>query len=941
MSLRSLLSITVGVFLITSCAERVNKKLSETELELEATKEVQEIKETAELPTVETAFEFVKESGGIKEYHCTLNGLTVLLLEDHSAPVATFMVTYHVGSRNEAVGHTGSTHLLEHMMFKGTEKYNKEKGNDITSILQSIGAQINATTWNDRTNYYALLPSEHLNKVIEIEADRMRNLLLKDEDRQPEMTVVRNEFEQGENEPFSALNKNIWATAYQAHPYHHSTIGWRSDIEGVSTERLKQFYDMYYWPNNATVTVIGDFEKEETLQKILDEYGSIPKSPNPIPEMYTTEPEQEGARRLIVKRSGETGIVGIAHKTPEGLNKDYFTLQVLARILGEGKSSRLYKKLVDKGMATSLFMWDYPFRDNGLFITYAFLTPETKHEDVEKVILDEYESIKTNGITDQELARAKGQTKAQLAYVRDGSFSIASVLNEAIAIGDWTNYTKFLERTNAVTKEDVREVAKKYLIEDKSTTGHFVPIKGSGGGGGMPPQKNRAGQFYNFSREPDNALGNRQHSGANIADNIVEFEPVQGLRLLTMKTGVQDVVTIRGSILGGDVFSPQANRMIADLTAAMLDKGTRSKSKFEIADKLESVGATMSFSSGQQRVRFAIKCLKDDIPLVLGLLAEQLREPAFNKEDLSTLKTRLKGNLKRDKKNTGKMAGGEFIRELYPKDHPNYRYPIDEQIEMIDKIDPASLRNFHKTYYGLGNMIMTAVGDVDGEYFSREVEKVFKGWKTSPLSKWVNTMQANDVTATKKYVTIKDKTSADVYIGQPIGIDRSHEDYYPLMMGTYILGGNFSARLMQTVRDEQGLTYGIYSQIQGAENGNDGFWTIWSSFAPQLLQTGYEASFEQLEKWVTEGITVAELEAKKTTITGSYKVGLATTRGLASQILSNAERGRPNEYLDQYSGIINELTLEQVNGAIKQYIDINKLVFVAAGSVDETGQPLE
>lgn len=941
MHIRRLTSFIIGLFLLTSCAERINTNITETEATLEMTKEQQPTEVTVEQPGVETAFEFIKESGGIEEYRCTVNDLTVLLLEDHSAPVATFMVTYHVGSRNEAIGHTGSTHLLEHMMFKGTEKFNKENGNDITNVLQDIGAQINATTWNDRTNYYALLPSEHLNKAIEIEADRMRNLLIKDEDRQPEMTVVRNEFERGENDPFSTLNKNIWATAYQAHPYHHNTIGWRSDIEGVSTERLKQFYDEYYWPNNATVTVIGDFDKQKTLQKILDEYGSIPKSPHAIPEMYTTEPKQEGARRLVVKRSGEMGIVGIAHKTPEGLNEDYFAIQVLARVLGEGKSSRLYKKLVDKGLATSLFMWDYPFKDNSLFITYVFLTPDTKHEDVEKIVLDEYELIKEKGITDQELARAKGQTKAQLAYVRDGSFSIASVLNEAIAIGDWTNYTNFLEKTNAVTKEDAQEVAKKYLLEDKSTTGYFVPIKGSGGGGGVPPEKDRSRQFYNYSDAPDNEIGPNSYEEAGIAKNIIEFEPVKGLRLLTMKTGVQDVVTIRGSILGGDVFSPQANRMIADLTAAMLDKGTRNKSKFEIADRLEAVGATISFSSGQQHVRFSVKCLKDDIPLVLGLLAEQLREPAFNKEDLSTLKTRLKGNLMRDKESTSKMAIGEFIRELYPKDHPNYRYPIDEQIEMLEKIDPASLRNFHKTYYGLGNMTIVAVGDVDGEYFNAEVEKVFRGWKTSPLGKWKRMLVANDVKPNTKYVTIKDKTSTDVYIGLPIGIDRTHEDYYPLMIGTYILGGNFSARLMQTVRDEQGLTYGIYAQIQGVENGNDGYWTIWSTFSPQLLQTGYEATLKQLKKWAMAGVTSDELEAKKTTITGSYKVGLATTRGLAAQILSNAEREQPNEYLDQFTTVINDLTLEQVNSVIKEYIDIDKLVFVAAGSVDEEGKPLE
>ena len=255
---KKLLLIIAGVFILTSCAENLENKITELEVTKVMVKEKTEV-----VPTVETAFEFVKTSGGIDEYRCTHNDLSILLMEDHSAPVATFMVTYHVGSRNEAIGHTGSTHLLEHMMFKGSKNFNKEKGNPIWTVLQDVGAQINATTWMDRTNYFELLPSEHLGRAIAIEADRMRNLFIKDEERQTEMTVVRNEFERGENDPFDTLDKNMWATAYQAHPYHHSTIGWRSDIEGVSTERLREFYETYYWPNNAKVTIIGDFKKDD------------------------------------------------------------------------------------------------------------------------------------------------------------------------------------------------------------------------------------------------------------------------------------------------------------------------------------------------------------------------------------------------------------------------------------------------------------------------------------------------------------------------------------------------------------------------------------------------------------------------------------------------------------------------------------------------------
>ncbi|MFC1550601.1 insulinase family protein [Candidatus Neomarinimicrobiota bacterium] len=572
------MSFIAGLMLFVACGEKDEEtmKLNKTNVPLDK------------------AFEYVKSSGGIDEYNCTLNNLSVLLMEDHSAPVVTFMVTYHVGSRNEAIGNTGSTHLLEHMMFKGTTNFNKEKGNDVVPMLQNVGAQINATTWMDRTNYYELLPSEYLGRAVEIEADRMKYLLLMDEDRQPEMTVVRNEFEQGENDPYESLDKNIWATAYQAHPYHHSTIGWRSDIEGVSTERLREFYETFYWPNNATVTIIGDFNKDEALKLVLDNFGKFPSSPEPIPDMYTTEPKQEGPRRVVVKRTGQNGIVGIAHKTPEGIHKDTYPIQILSRVLAGGKSSRLYKKIVDKGLATSISIFDNPFHDNGLFITYAFLTPDTKLEKIENIILDEYEDIKTNGVTDDEVMRAKGQIRAEQAFSRDGSFSIASNLNEAIAIGDWTFYTDFLTNIDAVTPEGVKRIADNYLNEDQSTTGYFVPKDGSGGGGGEPPST--PGPKALMATPEANAIPeNGGIGGTLIAEQIVDSMPLEGLRLMTMETSVEDVVTISGSFYGGDAYSPEENFMVADLTAAMLDQGTKNKTKYEISEALESVGARVSF----------------------------------------------------------------------------------------------------------------------------------------------------------------------------------------------------------------------------------------------------------------------------------------------------------------------------------------------------------
>lgn len=427
-------------------------------------------------PVSVEGFTHVKSLGGIDEYRLDANGLRVLLLPDRSAPVVTFMVTYHVGSRNEVTGTTGATHLLEHLMFKGSPAFNRAKGNSIDQFLESVGAQYNATTWFDRTNYYAELGSEHLEAYIAIEADRLRNLWLHDEDRQPEMTVVRNEFEIGENDPQQALDKEIFAAAFQAHPYHHSTIGWRSDIEKVSIEKLREFYDTFYWPDNATATIVGDFEPAAALALVKKYYGAYPKAPKPIPQVYTEEPEQTGPRRVMVQRAGELGYVGIGYKSPAGSHPDFPALRVLGMILGSGKTSRFYRALTDRNLTTHVSAEPGYFHDPSLFQIYAGLAPGAKHDEVEKIILEEVARVRTEGVTDAEVATAIGKIKAATAYGRDGSFAIASRINEDIAAGDWTLYITLDEATARVTAADVKRVAGLYLDPNKSTTGWFVPI---------------------------------------------------------------------------------------------------------------------------------------------------------------------------------------------------------------------------------------------------------------------------------------------------------------------------------------------------------------------------------------------------------------------------------------------------------------------------------
>ena len=429
-------------------------------------------------PASVQGFSFVKSAGGIEEYQLDSNGLTVLLSPDHSAPVVTFEVTYRVGSRNEVTGTTGATHILEHMMFKGSENFNDPKGNSVKQFLERVGGQFNASTSVDRTNYFATIGRDSLEGYIAIEADRMRRLWLHEADRQSEMTVVRNEYERGKNDPDSVLVEEINAAAYEALPYHHPTIGWKSDIEHVPIEKLREFYDTFYWPNNATVTVVGDIDKAAALGLIKKYYGGYPKSPKPIPAIYTEEPAQSGARRVVVKRPGELGTVMIAHKVPDGRDADQPALEMLDAILSSGKNARLYRSLVDKGVALNAGSGTDLHRDLSLHTVYATLAPGSTLEQVEQALLNEVEKIKTDGVTPAEIERVKQQYVAADAYKRDGTAAVASELNEWIAVGDWTLYVTFPQKVQEVTPADVQRVAAKYLLEDQSTTGWFVPVHG-------------------------------------------------------------------------------------------------------------------------------------------------------------------------------------------------------------------------------------------------------------------------------------------------------------------------------------------------------------------------------------------------------------------------------------------------------------------------------
>lgn len=419
-------------------------------------------------------------------------------------------------------------------------------------------------------------------------------------------------------------------------------------------------------------------------------------------------------------------------------------------------------------------------------------------------------------------------------------------------------------------------------------------------------------------------------SAADIAANVVR-QKIAGVDLVAYPTGVKDVVTIHGSLPAGDAFAGDGNAAIPTLVGMMLDKGTTRQDKFEITEKLESVGATISFSVGTQMTGIKAKCLKKDLPLVISLIAEQLRTPAFSSEEFEKVKKQLAGGFQRQLESTDFRAGDAFTRAVYPAGHPNHQPPIEELIAATERATLDEAKAFHAKHYGPANFTLVAVGDLDIPQLQAEVGRAFAGWTGGVDVIRTAKARAADA-ANDQTIFMPDKTSVTVVIGQATGLRYSDPDAQALRVATAILGSGFTGRLMANVRDREGLTYGIRSTIAN-DTFNDGDWKISATFAPSLLEKGLESTKRQLTLWYEKGVTDDELERRKGDLVGTFKVGLATTDGMAGALLTAIHRGYDVSWLDEYPRQIQALTTAQLNAAIKKYLRPDAMVIVKAGTV--------
>ncbi|MEO7039191.1 MAG: insulinase family protein, partial [Gemmatimonadaceae bacterium] len=667
---------------------------------------------------------------GITEYRLP-NGLRVLLFPDQSKPTVTVNVTYMVGSRHEGYGETGMAHLLEHMQFKGTTTRH-----DIPTEMDKHGARWNASTWLDRTNYFEIMTSTpaNLTWALGLEADRMTHSLIAEKDRSSEMTVVRNEFESGENDPFSILLERTISTAFLWHNYGHSTIGARSDIENVPIERLRAFYHKYYQPDNAVLLVAGKFDPVTTLRQITTLFARVPRPVrslshgNILYPTYTVEPTQDGERSVTLRRVGDVQVVTAVYHVPALSHPDFASVDVLANVLGREPSGRLYQSLVVPKLASSSGAFDFQLREPGMLVAFAQVRQEASLETARSVLLQTIDSLRTRPPTVAEVARAKASLLKDIDLLLNNSDQVGLALSEWQAAGDWRLLFVHRDRIKRVTPADVQRVAAAYLKPSNVTVGLFYPTS-KPDRSEIPAAVDIAALVRDY--KGDSALGVGEAfdaAPANIDARTSVTTLANGMRVSLLEKKTRGAA-VKGTLVlhFGSEESLSGHRTARSMAASMLDRGTKTLTRQQLQDSLDILRASVRVHGGVSRTTFEIETVRSSVPAVLALVADMAREPRFDSAEFEQLRQQRIADLEQERSEPQALASNALNRRIDPRppEHPYYTPTIDESIKAVTGAKLSDARDFHQRFYGASSADLVLVGDFDSTAARASARRLF------------------------------------------------------------------------------------------------------------------------------------------------------------------------------------------------------------------------
>ncbi|MFN5468473.1 MAG: M16 family metallopeptidase [Pirellulaceae bacterium] len=868
---------------------------------------------------------------GITEYRLD-NGVQVLLFPDNSKPVVTVNMTIFVGSRHEGYGEAGMAHLLEHMLFKGTPNHP-----EVPKALQDRGAQFNGTTWLDRTNYFETLAAEkdNLEFAIRLEADRLVNSFVRGEDLISEMTVVRNEFERGENSPLSVLQQRMFSAAYQWHNYGNSTIGNRSDIERVPIDKLREFYRKFYRPDNVMLVIAGKFVPSEALDLVQKYFGVLDNPPAPIDRTYTVEPPQDGERTTVVRRVGESQYVGAAYHIPAGADPEYVPVEVLATLLATEPSGRLYKSLVVTQKATSVLGGSFGLHDPGLMFYGAEVPKDKSIEEARVALLETLESFERFPVTAEEVDRANTELLKARELQSSNSTQLATELSEWAAQGDWRLYFLHRDRLEAVTPDAVQAVAQKYLVRNNRTVGLFLPTEKSEKAT-VPDRPDVARMLADYQGREDVTAGEEFDPTPDAIESRTQKGVTpSGLKysLLPKKTRGNSV-NLQIQLRFGNEQALFGKSTEVDLLGDWMGRGTQSMDYQQLKDALDRLRANVALSAVPGLMTLRVSTKREYLPELLPILQEMLRAPRFAPEELQILIKEQQTALESQRSEPDALAPLAVSRAMnqYPKGDPRYTPTIDEALEGLAQVTPDSIRQLYQQQINGSNAELIAVGDFDPEQMREQVEQIVAGWTSEVPFQRFATLANTSVEGQMIQIETPDKANSVFYARQQWPMREDHPQLAALTVGNFILGGGaLSSRLGDRVRQKEGLSYGIGSGLSAHPVDERGDLTMYAITNPANKDKLLKAIQEELKRLLDEGITEKELEDAKQGLLQGQQVARSNDIRLAQILAGNLFAKRDMMFQKQFEQKLASLTVDEVNAALREWIRPERIVMATAG----------
>ena len=873
------------------------------------------------------------------------NGLTVLLRETHDAPLASFWVWYRVGSRDERPGRTGVSHWVEHMQFKGTPSL--AKGAIFREVSRHGGVN-NAMTSNDWTAYYETLPVDRLDLAIGIEADRMTNSLFDPAETESERTVILSERQGAENSPTFLLYEEVVGAAFRAHPYRHMVIGYETDLRAIGRDDLYDHYRRYYQPHNAVVVAAGDFDADELYGRIERAFGGIEAGPTPPPRA-AAEPPQLGERRVTLRRPAPTAYLRMAFRTPPARHPDTAAILAADAVLSGGKgmglggggpmgrSARLYRALVASGLARAAGSDFDLFIDPYLLIIGVTALPGADPDRIERVVVDELDRLRSEPISDAELARAVKQVKAQYVYSAEGVTNQAFWLGQMEIVDRYTRAQSIVGEIERVTPADVQRVAQTYFAPETRTVGWLFPEGAGGGADQEVPTSAALPRLWHISGIGGEGRLDAQGSSSAAPARLsltarAPFERVElpnGIVVLGQARPADPTVVVRLRFGAGAAADHPDRPGLAAFTARMLARGTATRNFEQFNEATDDLGATVGVEPGRHFAEVAIRCLREDLPMLLDLAADIVRRPVFPEEEVEKVRNELLTAVREQENDTRTTADLALRRLLYPAGHPFSRRTIGDA-DSVNAIARADLSAFHAAHYGPRIMTAAIVGGIEGMAAGADLLAArFGDWDapaTTPLAPAPPTPPASLVRAS---AVVPGKSQADVAVGFPT-VPRLDPSFYALDTANLILGRlGLMGRLGATVRDAQGLAYYVFSTVEPGREGS--LWIGRAGVDPANVERALDGIVAEARRLRDEPVREEELADAKSYLTGVLPLALETNDGVAATLLNIEHYDLGLDYLDRYPAIITGLTTEQLQTAAQQHLDPDRLAIGVAG----------